>query len=183
MKGSDRVLLCCFLGGVKIHLTQKKMTINYLNVFLKKLKGLMSRMRTMRFFSKLLAVMICLLTVVLSGQAVEQTAQDAAFDWRAFRDRLNAANPGLNLTDRNFLSCERLVVREHYVDGESEQTPMGKGYTNRLTISRPPKPAALNSASVNTKGVVVRTLPKRPNADDAEKLVDASPCRMLRFLP
>lgn len=108
--------------------------------------------------------MICLLTVVLSGQAVEQTAQDAAFDWRAFRDRLNAANPGLNLTDRNFLSCERLVVREHYVDGESEQTPMGKGYTNRLTISRPPKPAALNSASVNTKG-----------AKGAEKLVDASP--------
>ena len=25
-----------FLGGVKIHLTQKKITINYLNVFLKK---------------------------------------------------------------------------------------------------------------------------------------------------
>ena len=135
----------------------------------------MSRMRTMRFFTKLLAVTICLLNVLLPGQPVEQAAQDAAFDWRAFRDRLNAANPGLNLTDRNFLSCERLVVREHYVDGESEQTPMGKGYTNRLTISRPQKTAVLDPARVNTKGVDLRTLPKRPNAGEAEKLVDASP--------
>ena len=129
----------------------------------------------MRFFTKLLAVTICLLNVLLPGQPIEQMAQDASFDWRAFRDRLNAANPGLNLTDRNFLSCERLVVREHYVDGESEQTPMGKGYTNRLTISRPPKPAVLDPARVNTKGVDIRTLPKRPNAGEAEKLVDASP--------
>ena len=130
----------------------------------------------MRLITKLVfAGMICLLTVVLSGQAIEQAAQDAPFDWRAFRDRLNAANPGLNLTDRNFLSCERLVVREHYVDGESEQTPMGKGYTNRLTISRPPKPVVLDPARVNTKGVDIRTLPKRPNAGEAEKLVDASP--------
>ena len=131
--------------------------------------------KPMRFFSKLLAMTICLLNVALWGQAVEQAAQDATFDWRAFRDRLNAANPGLNLTDRNFLSCERLVVREHYVDGESEQTPMGKGYTNRLTISRPPKTAVLDPARVNTKGVDIRTPPKRPNAGEAEKLVDASP--------
>ena len=131
--------------------------------------------KPMRFFSKLLAMTICLLNVALWGQAVEQAAQDVAFDWRAFRDRLNAANPGLNLTDRNFLSCERLVVREHYVDGESEQTPMGKGYTNRLTISRPPKPVVLDPARVNTKGVDIRTLPKRPKAGEAEKLVDASP--------
>ena len=27
-----------FFGGVKIHLTQKKITINYLNVFLKKVE-------------------------------------------------------------------------------------------------------------------------------------------------
>ena len=89
-------------------------------------------MNPMRLITKLVfAGMICLLTVVLSGQAVEQAAQDAAFDWRAFRDRLNAATPGLNLTDKNFRRCERLVVRNHYVDGELEQTPMGKGYTNR----------------------------------------------------
>ena len=90
----------------------------------------------MRFFSKLLAMTICLLNVALWGQAVEQAAQDATFDWRAFRDRLNAANPGLNLTDRNFLSCERLVVRNHYVDGESEQRPQDFEYKPLLTDSR-----------------------------------------------
>ena len=151
MKGSGRVLLCCFFGGGKNSLDTKENNDKLFKRFFK-LKGFMSRMRTMRFFTKLLAVTICLLNVLLPGQPVEQAAQDAAFDWRAFRDRLNAANPGLNLTDRNFLSCERLVVREHYVDGESEQTPMGKGYTNRLTISRPPKPAVLDPARVNTKG-------------------------------
>ena len=130
----------------------------------------------MRLITRLFfAMTICLLNVLLPGQPVEQTAQDAAFDWRAFRDRLNAANPGLNLTDNNFRGCERLCIQNHYVDGELEQTPMGKGYTNRLTISRPPKPAVLDPARVNTKGVDIRTLPKRPNAGEAEKLVDASP--------
>ena len=119
----------------------------------------------MRFLSKFLFVVTFgLINMALPGQAVEQAAQDAAFNWRAFRDRLNAANPGLYLTDKNFRRCERLVVRNHYVDGELEQTPMGKGYTNRLTIARPPKKATSNPPPVNTKGAV-----------NAEKMVDASP--------
>ena len=53
----------------------------------------------MRFLSKFLFVVTFgLINMALPGQAVEQAAQDAAFNWRAFRDRLNAANPGLNLT-------------------------------------------------------------------------------------
>ena len=38
MKGSVVSYYAVFLGGVKIHLTQKKMTINYLNVFFEKVE-------------------------------------------------------------------------------------------------------------------------------------------------
>ena len=80
------------------------------------------RLVTRLFF----AVTICLFSMALSGQAVEQTAQDAAFDWRAFRDRLNAANPGLNLTDRNFLSCERLCILNITWTASWNRPPWGK---------------------------------------------------------